>query len=602
MQVDIEPVLRKTGGDIDDRFHAARYARRALRKAFPDHWSFFLGELALYSFIILIVTGIYLTLFFQPSLAAVVYHGSYKKLDGVTMSQAYESTLGISFDIRGGLLVRQIHHWAALIFVASIAIHAMRIFFTGAFRRPRETNWLIGTTMFALAAVEGFCGYSLPDDLLSGTGLRIAEGVILSIPIVGTYLSFFFFGGQFPGLTFVPRLYIVHVLLVPGLILGLLTAHLMIIWFQGHTQWQGRRERDNVEVGVPFFPLFILKTTSLFLFVFAALALLGTVTQINPVWLFGPYVPVNASSASQPDWYFGLLEGTLRLMPGVLSNTGGYIWAWSVFVPAVLVPGLFFIFMFAYPFFEQWVTGDRRPHQVLDRPRNAPTRTALGVAIVASGVVIELAGADDVIAEHLDMSVEGIIWGLRAGFFVLPAVLFVFTRRACLAMQRADRRKLRTGVPFGLVSQPPDGAATAPEPGVVEPGVSALPEPETSYTTVNRPLSEDEQAKLSARRPDELIAPVPRHLVPLPTPRRAAAQLRARLNHYYLLPKLEPRSRNGGDSAGEPDGAGQGDGRRGHTERETGSRRQLLSVPELPNAACVSMNELRVAAPPCGTY
>jgi ubiquinol-cytochrome c reductase cytochrome b subunit len=602
MRVDIEPLLRTTGGAIDDRFHAAGAGRRALGKAFPDHWSFFLGEIALYSFIILIITGIYLTLFFHPSNGDVVYHGTYLKLDGVRMSEAYESAITISFDIRGGLLLRQIHHWAALIFVASIAIHAMRIFFTGAFRKPREINWLIGTAMFAMAAVEGFCGYSLPDDLLSGTGLRIAEGIMLSIPIVGTYITFFFFGGQFPGQVFIPRLYILHVLLLPGLILALVTAHLMVIWHQGHTQWPGRRERDNVEVGVPTFPIFALKTTSLFIFVFAALALLGTVAQINPIWLFGPYVPVNASSAAQPDWYFGLLEGTLRLMPGVISNTGGYVWAWNVFIPAVLVPALFFVLMFAYPFFEQWVTGDRRPHQVLDRPRNAPTRTGLGVAIVTSGVIIELAGGDDVIAQHLYMSVEGLIWGLRVGFFVLPAVLFIFTRRACVAMQRADRRKLGTGVPFGLVSLPPDGAATAPEPGVVEPGVTAMPEPETSYTTVNRPLSGDERARLNARRPDELITPVPRHLVPLPTPRRAAAQLRARLNHYYLFPKLEPRSRNGGDSGGEPDGAGQGDGRRGRTEREAGPRRQLLSVPEFRKTACVSMNTLRVAAPPCGTY
>ncbi|HEX8005288.1 MAG TPA: cytochrome b, partial [Trebonia sp.] len=483
----------------------------------------------------------------------VVYHGSYQKLDGVTMSEAYESALTISFDIRGGLLVRQIHHWAALIFVASIAIHAMRLFFTGAFRKPRETNWLIGTTMFALAAVEGFCGYSLPDDLLSGTGLRIAEGIILSIPIVGTYITFFFFGGQFPSMNFVPRLYILHVLLLPGLILVLVTVHLMIIWYQGHTQWAGRRQRHNVEVGVPFFPVFILKTTSLFIFVFAALALLGAVAQINPIWLFGPYDPVNVSSASQPDWYFGLLEGTLRLMPGVISRTGGYTWAWNVFIPAVLVPALFFIFMAAYPFFEQWVTGDRRPHQVLDRPRNAPTRTAFGVSVVTSGIVIELAGGDDVIAQHLQMNVEGIVWGLRVGFFVLPALAFIITRHFCISAQRADRRRLRTGEPFGLASLPPDGAAAAPEPGVVEPGVSALSEPETSYTTVNRPLLEEERARLTAGRPDELLVPIPRHLVPLPTPRRAMAQLRARLNHYYLFTKLEPPYRDG--AAGGPDGA-----------------------------------------------
>jgi len=608
--VDIEPVLRKTGGGIDDRFHVAGYGRQVMRKAFPDHWSFFLGELALYSFIILIITGVYLTLFFHPSNGDLVYYGTYRKLDGVRMSEAYASTLNISFDIRGGLLIRQIHHWGALIFVASIAIHSMRIFFTGAFRKPREINWVIGTSMFALAAVEGFCGYSLPDDLLSGTGLRIAEGIMLSIPIVGTYITFFFFGGQFPGQLFVARLYIIHVLVVPGLILALVTAHVMILWHQGHTQWPGRRERERVEVGVPFYPLFILKTTSLFLFVFGALALLGAVAQINPIWLFGPYNPVNVSSASQPDWYFGLLEGTLRLMPGVITGTGGYTWAWNVFIPAVLVPACFFIFMGAYPFFEQWVTGDRRQHQVLDRPRNAPTRTALGVAIITSGIVIELAGGDDVIAQHLYFPIEGIVWTLRVGFFVFPTLAFILTRRICIAAQRADRRRLRAGEPFGLVGQPPDGAVAAPEPGVLEPGEPAQPEPQLSYATVNRPMSEEERARLTAQRPDELITPIPRHLVPLPTPRRAMAQLRARLNHHYLLTKLESPYRE--DGAGGPDGtarAGEPDGARAgepdgaaRAGKKPGVRRQLLSVPEFRKTVCVSMITLRVAAPPCGTY
>jgi ubiquinol-cytochrome c reductase cytochrome b subunit len=554
MPVDVEPLLRKAGGGIDDRFHAAGYARRNLRKAFPDHWSFFLGELALYSFIILIGTGIYLTLWFHPSMGDVVYHGVYKKLDGVRMSEGYQSALDISFDIRGGLLLRQIHHWAALIFIASIAIHALRLFFTGAFRKPREVNWVIGVTMFLLSALEGFCGYSLPDDLLSGTGVRIAEGITLSIPIVGTYFAFFIFGGQFPGTDFLPRFYIAHVLLLPGLILALVTAHLMIIWHQGHTQWPGRHQGEHREVGDPTYPIFMLKTTTLLIFVFGLLAFLAAIAQINPIWLFGPYDPINVSSASQPDWYIGFLEGSLRLMPGVITNTGGYIWAWNVFIPAALLPALFFVLMGAYPFFEQWVTGDRRSHQVLDRPRNVPTRTALGAAIVASAIDLELAGGDDVIALHLDMSVEGVVWGLRVGFFVLPVIAFVFTRRICIALQRADRRRLRLGLPFGIVGQPPP-----PD------GATATSEPELSYTTVNRPLSEDEQARLVARRPDELIAPIPRHLVPVPTPRRAIAQLRARLNHFYLVPQLEAPYKDGGESADGPP-----DGHRGATEEVAG--------------------------------
>ena len=557
--VKLERVISKAGGAIDDRFHAADYAKRAIKKAFPDQWSFFLGELALYSFIILIVTGIYLTLFFVPSLHDVVYHGSYAKLDGEHMSEAYESTLHITFDVRGGLLVRQIHHWAANVFVAAIALHALRIFFTGAFRRPREVNWVIGTTMFALAAVEGFAGYSMPDDMLSGTGVRIAEGIMESIPIVGTYVVFFFFGGQYPGDQFDARLYIAHVLLLPGLILALVTAHVMILWHQGHTQFPGKKQREHVEVGEPMFPRFMMKTTSLFFFVFGILALLGAVAQINPIWLFGPYNPLNVSNGSQPDWYIGFMEGSLRLMPGVISNVGGHTFAWNVFLPAVFLPILFFLLMYIYPFFERWVTGDNRPHNVLDRPRNTPTRTALGVAVIVMGAVLQIAAGDDVISDHLGIAVEDLVWVLRGGFFLFPAIAFLVTRHFCIALQRADRRRLRIGRPFGIISQSADGAVAVDGDGA------------RGYAPVARPVSEEDRARLDASRPDELVRPVPRHLVPLPTPHRVLEQVRARVNHFYLLSWLETPYQNGGP----PDTPG--GGHRGRTGEPTSDEKMTKS-------------------------
>ncbi len=565
----MESGLRQAGGAIDDRFHAAGYTRQVLTKVFPDHWSFFLGELALYSFIILIITGIYLTFFFVPSLHPIVYHGSYRKLDNLTMSEAYSSVLKISFDIRGGLLIRQIHHWAALVFVASICLHILRIFFSGAFRKPREINWVIGTTLFILACAEGFCGYSLPDDMLSGTGMRIAEGIMLSIPVAGTYIAFFFFGGQYPGHVFITRLYIAHVLLIPGLLLALIAAHVMILWHQGHTQWPGKKQRDDNEVGDALFPVFALKTTSLFFFVFGVLAFLGAIAQINPIYEYGPYNPLNASNSSQPDWYIGFLEGTLRIMPGVISNVGGHTFAWNVFIPAVLAPGLFFLAMGGYPFFEQWVTGDRRSHQVLDRPRNMPARTGLGAAVITMALIAQMAGADDVIAVHLSIPVEGLVWFFRIGIFVLPPVAFLVTRRVCIALQRADRRKLRRGMAFGIAAtQTADGQTAAPD------GQRAP----IAYLAQSRPVSEDERAVIQTRRPDELITPVPRHLVPLPTPRRAAAQLRARLNHAYVVSRLETPSaaadHNGHGTDGERRGGqapGGHDGKSGgHDGKEDG--------------------------------
>ena len=295
-----------------------------MRKVFPDHWSFMLGEIALWSFVILLLTGTFLSLFFVPSTTEVVYHGSYVKLDGIRMSEAYESTLRISFDVRGGLLIRQIHHWAADLFMVALMIHMLRVFFTGAYRKPREVNWLIGIVLFSLGLIEGLFGYSLPDDQLSGAGLRIFEGVLQGIPIVGTYLAYFLFGGPFPGHDIVPRMYIIHVLLIPGILLALITAHLFIMFHQKHTQMPGKGNTERNVIGQPFYPYFVAKGGAWFFFIFGALALLSTFAQINPIWLYGPYTPVAISSASQPDFYMGILEGSLRMMPAWEINFLGH--------------------------------------------------------------------------------------------------------------------------------------------------------------------------------------------------------------------------------------------------------------------------------------
>src|SRR3984885_7353168 len=329
--------LTGLGGFLDDRFRGARSVRTFLKKIFPDHWTFLLGEIALYSFIILLLTGTFLTLFFQPSMTDVVYHGSYTRLNGVHMSEAYASTLNISFDVRGGLLMRQIHHWAADLFMVAIMAHMLRIFFTGAYRKPREINWIIGIVLFTLGMIEGLFGYSLPDDQLSGAGLRITEGVLQGIPIVGTYLAYFFFGGAFPGTAVIPRMYILHVFLVPGIILALVTAHLFIMFHQKHTQMPAKGNTEKNVVGQPFFPFFLLKGQAWFFFIFGALVLLSTFAQINPIWLYGPYTPLAISSASQPDFYMGILEGSLRMMPAWEINFLGHTLSLSVLIPA-LVP------------------------------------------------------------------------------------------------------------------------------------------------------------------------------------------------------------------------------------------------------------------------
>ncbi|MFF8691171.1 cytochrome bc complex cytochrome b subunit [Streptomyces sp. NPDC015144] len=429
-----------------------------MRKAFPDHWSFLLGEIALYALVVLVLTGSFLTLFFDPSMKSGPYLGSYAPLRGLTVSQAYASTLHISFDVRGGLLIRQVHHWAALIFVAAIGVHLLRVFFTGAFRRPREVNWMVGVTLFLLALLEGFAGYSLPDDLLSGTGMRTANTIVMSLPVVGTYLSDLLWGGPFPGQVILPRLYIVHVLFVPGLLLGLVVVHLMLVLYLKHTQWATPGRTNRNAVGQPMVPHFAAKSAGLSLMVAAVTVWLGATAQINPVWSYGPYRGDQAVVDSQPDWYVGFLEGALRLMPPWENEVAGHTLMWNVLVPAVLLPGLLFLVLYAYPFFEEWVTGDPREHHLCDRPRDRPTRTALGVAAIVFYAVLLMAGGNDVTALVFHVSVEALTWILRVALVVGPLLAYAVTARVCLALQARERRLVRTGTETGQVGQNVYGA------------------------------------------------------------------------------------------------------------------------------------------------
>ncbi|MGI5202907.1 cytochrome b [Spirillospora sp. CA-108201] len=442
---------------LDDRLGSTTFFKRNMKKVFPDHWSFMLGEIALYSFIILLLTGTFLTLWFQPSMTETVYDGSYTKLQGVTMSEAYASTLHITFDVRGGLLMRQIHHWAAVLFMASILAHMLRVFFTGAYRKPRELNWLIGIGMFTLGMLEGLFGYSLPDDLLSGTGLRITQGVAESIPVVGTYIYMFLFGGEFPGQDIVPRLYMLHILLIPGLLLGMVTAHMMIMWVQKHTAMPVKNQTEQQVYGYPFYPVFMAKTGAYFLFTFGVLALLGAFAQINPIWLFGPYDPGAISSGSQPDWYMGVLEGALRIMPNWEVSAWGHTVSFNVLIPALVPLGIVFGGAAAWPFVEQWVTGDKRHHHVNERPRNAPVRTATGIAAVTFYGLLWVAGANDVIADKFNVSLFATTWFFRVAFFLGPIVAFIVTKRICLGLQRKDADIVGHGVESGVIMMSPDG-------------------------------------------------------------------------------------------------------------------------------------------------
>jgi ubiquinol-cytochrome c reductase cytochrome b subunit len=508
---DVPRALSGVGGWLDDRFGGARGVRTLMRKVFPDHWTFMLGEIALWSFVILLLTGTYLALFFKPSMAPVAYHGSYTKLDGITMSQAYASTLSISFDIRGGLLIRQIHHWAADLFMIAICAHMLRHFFLGSYRKPRDINWLIGIVIFAAVLVEGLFGYSLPDDQLSGAGLRIFQGVLQGIPIVGTYIGYFLFGGAYPGQDIVPRMYITHVLLIPGLLLALVTAHVFISFHQKHTTMPVLGNSERAVRGQPFYPYFLLKGTAWFFFIFGALAVLATFAQINPVWLYGPYTPLAVSSASQPDWYLGILEGALRVMPAWEVNFLGHTLSLSVLIPFALPLGVVLGGAAAWPFFERWVTGDNAAHHINDRPRNAPVRTGIGVAVIVFYGVLWAEGANDVIADHFHVPLYTVTWAARVLVIAGPVAGYVIARRTCLGLRRKDAETLAHGVETGIVSQLPDGG----------------------FTEVVRPVTDEERAVLAAGRPPRALPEADANGVPAPGGTGLTVRLRTGLNAAF---------------------------------------------------------------------
>jgi ubiquinol-cytochrome c reductase cytochrome b subunit len=528
---------------LDDRLGLGTLGKKQLRKVFPDHWSFMLGEIALWSFVVLLLSGVFLTFWFKPSMAEVEYFGSYAQLRGLHMSEAYASTLDISFDVRGGLLMRQIHHWAANLFIAAMFVHMLRVLLTGAYRKPRELNYVIGATLLVLGILEGFAGYSLPDDLLSGTGLRIAEGLMRSVPVLGTYVSFFVFGGEFPGNDFISRLYTVHVLLIPGLILALITAHMLLLVYHKHTQFPGPGRTNQNVVGYPLLPVYMAKAGGFFFIVFGVTALMGALMQINPVWKYGPYNPAEVTAGSQPDWYMGIAEGLLRIMPGWETHLFGFTLSWNVFIPGVVAPGVLLTVTLLYPFIEHWVTGDNRDHHLLERPRNAPTRTAIVMTLVTVYGLMWAAGGNDIIAERFNLDLNAITWFMRVAIFVVPVLAFIVTKRICLALQRADREKVLHGMETGVIMRLPHG----------------------EYIEKHAPLAQEEAWRLTAHERRELVPdPATEDANGVVNPGTRKQRLRSRLSHFWYADDIPKPTRQ---ELEEAHAHGHGDG---HGEVEAG--------------------------------
>jgi ubiquinol-cytochrome c reductase cytochrome b subunit len=506
----------------DERLGLATAMKKNLRKVFPDHWSFMLGEIALWSFVVLLLSGVFLTLWFTPSMGEVQYQGSYSPLRGIEMSEAYASSLKLSFDVRGGLLMRQMHHWAAMLFIASMMIHLLRVYFTGAYRKPRELNWVIGSLLLLLGTLEGFTGYSLPDDLLSGTGIRAADGFMKSIPVVGTYLSFFLFGGEFPGEAIIPRLFTIHVLLIPGLLLALIAAHMLLLVYHKHTQWPGPGRTEENVVGFPMLPVYAAKAGGFFFIVFGVTAIMGGLLSINPVWKFGPYDPSKVTAGSQPDWYMGWPDGALRIMPGIETHLWGHTMAWNVFLPIIVLPGLMFTILMMLPFLEAWVTGDKRDHHLLRRPRNAPTATGIMVALMTFYGLMWAAGGNDIIAIKLHLSINQITYFMRVAVFLGPVIAFLIARRWCISLQRHDEETLLHGYESGIIMRSPEGG----------------------YAERHLPINPDRAFAMTNRDTDEVYeVGASTDANGLPSKGTRKQKLRARLSTLWFADNIQPPTR-----------------------------------------------------------
>lgn len=511
------PVEQKPRSDLTGRLSrriaASKVGRRVAafggdlrHRTVPLHWTNMFGVIAFACVVVVFVTGVPLMFFYTPSGTTVEYAGSYPALHGAEVSQAFASTLRISFEVPGGLFIRQAHHWAALLLPAALIAQLLVTFFTGAFRTPRRAGWVLLFLILIAALAGGWSGYALPDDMLSGTGLRIVEGILLGIPLVGTWLKDLLFGGAFPG-QIIENLYPIHIAVVPAALVALLAVRAAILYRRKPPQFARRGRTEQNVVGVPLLPQAAARAGGLFLVVTGILLFISATVTISPIWLYGPASPGDAGAGSQPDWYTGFLDGALRLVPPgwevvVLDRT----WTIALLAPLAVVTG-FLLLVAVYPFIEAWITGDDREHHLLDRPRNVPTRTGSGVAGIVFYGTLWVAGSADLIAVAFSLTIEGVVLALQVMLLVGPIIAFTVTRRVCLGLQRKDRDVLEHGFETGRIVRLPGG----------------------EYVEVHQQVDEGERARLlavEARAPYALEAPGGRV--------RSVHRLRARLSRFFF--------------------------------------------------------------------
>ncbi len=391
---------------LDERLDLDRLNKKFMRKAFPVHHSFFLGEITLFSFITLVLTGIFLTFGYEPSTRLVKHAGE-------QLPAAYVSVLYID-SLPFGRVLRSVHHWAAHIMVAAAFLHMLRILISGAYKKPREINWLLGLLLLGATVVTAFVGYSLPFDAFSVTATQIGYGIGKSIPYVGDWIAQVMFGGEYPTLHSIPRLYSLHVLWLPLLLMALIGLHMLIMIKQKHTQPKYAEEVAPGKIlGVPMAPMQLSVMSLLFLLYLGVLFIIAGAIIAHPVEVYGP--PTTATPALKPDWYFLWIYGILQIIPSswkIPLPWGAEIT--SEFIGGVLIPGILGLAALLLPFLDNRKTKMR----YVELPSHHPMRTSVTVGLLFFFFVATFAGWK----QELNLSV-GVLWMML--IFVPLAAWFV---------------------------------------------------------------------------------------------------------------------------------------------------------------------------------
>ena len=402
--------------------------RSFLGKAFPAEDSFLLGEVALFCFLVLVLTGTFLGMFFEPSTSEVEYEGSVAQYQGEELPESFVSVLHITYDVPYGMLLRRMHHWAAHLFVASMGLHMLRVFFTGAYRNPREPNWVVGSGLAVTSMFAAYTGYALPFDEFASTATGIGYNIALSVPLVGDVLSKLVFGGSFPSSATIPRFYFLHVFVLPLLIAGLIAVHMAILIHQKHTEApregdvHGERavakDDDSVVIGLPAFPNQTAVSAVVFFLTLATLSLLAGFLPVHNVAEYGPNDPASTPALIMPDWFLMWLYGFLKLIPGWMSFTVFGVHVNTEFIGGMLLPGLVIGAMVLWPFIDRRAEPTHFTASPLDRPR----ATAVGITGVVFVMVASIAGMNNILADVLGVETSSLTLPLTALLLLYPLV------------------------------------------------------------------------------------------------------------------------------------------------------------------------------------